>query len=283
MGKKKAPKKRASKKKAKKKGKLSQRYDKYDLYQRSVQEPEADVGFMRRVFRREYGSPARRLREDFCGTAYLSCTWVKAHRQHAAIGIDLDPEPLRWGEEHNVRHLSEHQRSRVDLREANALNVMRPRADIVAALNFSYFTFKTRDELRAYFRAAYRNLNPQGLFVTDIEGGTEAIEEHEETRRKNGFTYVWDQDSFDAITHHALCYIHFRFPDRSRLKRAFTYDWRIWTVPEVRELMFEVGFRKADVYWEGTERDTEEGNGVFTRRDRADNCESWISYLVGVK
>ena len=100
-----------------------------------------------------------------------------------------------------------------------------------------------------YFQAAYKNLAKRGLLVADIEGGTEAIDVHEEIRRQRGFTYVWDQDYFDAITHYALCYIHFRFPDRSEIKRAFSYDWRIWTLPEVRELMLEVGFRKADVYW----------------------------------
>ena len=276
-------KKKEDKKNPKGKGKLSKRHDKYDLYQQSVQEPEADISFFHRIFRREFGERPHRLREDFCGTAYLSCTWVRGHPKNTALGVDLDPEPLRWGLEHNAHRLKAAERERLTLRKGNALDFVEPTADVIAALNFSYFTFKAREDLLAYFRATFRNLSSPGLLVTDLEGGTEAIEIHEEIRDINGFTYVWDQDRFDPITHNALCYIHFRFPDESRMKRAFSYDWRIWTLPEVRELMLEAGFRRADVYWEGTDKKTEEGNGVFTRREHAENCESWICYVVGIK
>ncbi|MGE3962463.1 MAG: class I SAM-dependent methyltransferase, partial [Planctomycetota bacterium] len=75
----------------------------------------------------------------------------------------------------------------------------------------------------------------------------------------------------------------FRFRDASEWKRAFTYDWRVWNLPEVRELMLDAGFERADVYWEGTDRKTDEGNGIFTRREVAEQCDAWIAYIVGVK
>ena len=46
--------------------------------------------------------------------------------------------------------------------------------------------------------------------------------------------------------------------------------------------MLQVGFSRADVYWEGTDKEGE-GNGIFKKRERAENCESWIAYVVGVK
>jgi hypothetical protein len=54
----------------------AQREDKYDLYQRSVQEPEPDVSLIGRVFKQHFGRPPRLLREDFCGTAHLACELV---------------------------------------------------------------------------------------------------------------------------------------------------------------------------------------------------------------
>ena len=88
------------KKPKKKPKKLARRASKYDLYQRSVQEPSADVRFMKRIFKKEFGRRPYLLREDFCGTGYLSCEWVKDHRLNRAVGHDIDPEPLEWGLEH---------------------------------------------------------------------------------------------------------------------------------------------------------------------------------------
>ena len=81
--------------------------DKHTLYQDSVQDPELDLDLAERVFRRFYDRPARKLREDFSGTALMACDWVKRHKQNFAWAIDLDPDPLDWGREHNVSQLSE--------------------------------------------------------------------------------------------------------------------------------------------------------------------------------
>jgi len=261
---------------------LARGADRHALYQKSVQEPLADVRFFRRVFRQEFGRPPRVMREDFCGTGYLSCTWAAASRDHIAFGVDIDPEPLAWGEEHNRAVLPEEVRDRVELLEGNALDVLPRKADIVCALNFSWFCFLTRDELLRYFRAARANLRRQGLFILDIEGGPEVQTVLEETRKVGRFTYVWDQDSFDGIGNRARCYIHFRFPDGSELRRAFRYDWRIWSLAEMRDVLLEAGFDRAEAYWEGDDG-RGSGNGVFTRKERAESSEAWVAYVVGVK
>ena len=66
----------------------------------------------------------------------------------------------------------------------------------------------------------------------------------------------------------------------SKLERAFTYDWRLWTLPEITETLLEAGFADVSVYWEGTEEKTGEGNGIFTVTTRGEACEGWIAYLV---
>ena len=258
--------------------------DKYELYLRSVQSPENEVSFFTRAFHTNYGRTPLVLREDFCGTAAVCCEWVKSRNDRSAIGIDLDPEPLAWGMENNVSKLDDDERRRVKLLEEDARNVRRKKADVVTAQNFSFYLFKTRNELRAYFEAAYRNLAREGVFVLDVLGGSEVMEEdREEVRGHRSFKYVWEQARFDPITHNCLFHIHFRFPDGSGIERAFTYDWRLWTIPEVRELLDEAGFRRADVYWESRDRRTGRGNDVYRRRERAESDPAWVAYVVGVK
>jgi SAM-dependent methyltransferase len=255
--------------------------DKLDLYQRSVQSPDVDVPLMERLHRRLVGKPLRTLREDFCGTAQICCEFVSRHRDNHAIGVDLDRPTLDWGRARNVEALKASQQDRVSLIEDNVLNVRKPRADLTCAMNFSYSVFKTRPELLTYMKAARRGLKKNGILLMDLYGGPSAQEEEEETTRKRSFMYIWDQARFDPITHHTLCRIHFAFRDGSRLRNAFTYDWRLWTLPELQELMAEAGFHNIHVLWEGTDSETDEGNGVYRRKARGDADHAWISYVVG--
>lgn len=262
---------------------MAARADKYDCYQRSVQEPESQCKFFDRVYRKEFGRPPTILREDFCGTAAVCCQWVRTRKDRQALGYDLDPEPLAWGVTHNLALLTEDQQQRVNLFEEDVRKVRSPAADVVSAENFSYFTFRTRDELRNYFSAARRNLAQQGLLVLDIMGGPEVMDEdHEERRRVGGFTYIWEHKRFDPINYDCTYFIHFKFRDGSQMRRAFRYDWRLWTIPEVRELLLEAGFRRVDVYWEGSDEDGD-GNGIFRRQETAPSDPAWIAYVVGVK
>lgn len=264
-------------------GSRAARSDKFALYEQSVQEPESQCKFFDRVYKKEYGRPARLLREDFCGTGAVCCEWVNRSRKRQAHGYDLDKPTLSWGEKHNLSALTPAAREQVRLIASDVRAVNGAKADVVAAENFSYFIFTTRDELRTYLEAARQNLADEGLLVLDIMGGSEAIEEdRKEERKLAGFRYVWDQHRYDPITGHCTFFIHFRFRDGSELHRAFRYDWRLWTIPEVSELLQEAGFSRVDVYWEGTDEDGE-GDGVYRKRKHAESDPSWIAYVVGVK
>jgi hypothetical protein len=93
---------------------------------------------------------------------------------------------------------------------------------------------------------------------------------------------VWDQHSFDPVTARYHCYIHFRFPDGSKLRRAFSYDWRLWTLPELRELLAEAGFARSVVYWQGEDEDGEP-NGEFSIVTRGEADPAWIAYVAATK
>ncbi|MBV1860670.1 MAG: class I SAM-dependent methyltransferase [Nannocystaceae bacterium] len=265
-----------------KKKSIATRADKHKLYQAAVQSPEADVEFFSRVFKDLRGRAARSMREDFCGTGFLSCTWAASKKTRSAFGVDLDEPTLQWGREHNLAPLSEAAQARVQLANGNVLDGLGEPTDFTCALNFSYGVFKTREELRRYFEVARENLAPDGIFITELYGGFEAIVEVEEERDLDGFTYIWEQASYNPIDHHTLCHIHFEFPDGSKIRKAFTYDWRLWTVPELRELLIEAGFSDTKVYWERTDKDGD-GTGDYVITEEEENQDSWLVYIVGVK
>ena len=289
---------------------LAELVDKYDLYLASVQEPEAEVAFFDRVYKAEFDRRPMRLREDFCAAAAVCRDWVLSHGERTAVGVDLDPEPLAWGLEHLMGDLDADPLDRLtlvqgDACDAHAAKGGRP-VDLIAAQNFSFWLFKTREALGRYFAAAHANLDRRGLIVCDMMGGGDCyLEEHKDVRhvsgahlpvlkqwahpdgkRKKGrtstFEYIWEQHRFNPITADATFFIHFELPDGSRIDRAFRYDWRFWTIPEVRELLLEAGFDEVHVYWEGSTSDGE-GDGVFRKRKNAPSDPSWIAYVVGVK
>lgn len=256
--------------------------DKHVLYQLAVQAPVEDAAYMDRLFRRFRGRPAEVLKEDFCGTAILSCEWVKRSPRHQVIGVDLHGPTLDWSRKHNIASLTDDQKSRIQLIQDNVLNVTSPRVDLTCALNFSYFLFTTRDLMRKYFTQARAGLKDDGLFLLDAYGGSEALLEVTERRKCPGFTYVWEHASFNPLTHDTVCHIHFEFPDGTKMRKAFTYEWRLWSLVELRELLAEAGFRHTEVHWEGTDRDTGEGNGIYRKTTRGEAIESWVAYIIAI-
>ena len=254
--------------------------DKFELYQLAVQSPVEDVRFLARLYHSLRGREARHLREDFCGTALLCTTWVRGRRPRTAEGYDICQGTLEWGRRHNFPPIGERsERVRLFARDVRARSARRP--DVRCAQNFSYFVFKQRAELLGYFARVRADLAPGGIFVLDIYGGPDAMNEEEDVREvEQGFTYVWDQRCYLPATGDYEAHIHFRFRDGSELRRAFSYDWRLWTLPEVKDVLRDAGFRHVDSYWEGTDAAAEGGNGVFRRSQRGDNCPAWVTYLV---
>lgn len=257
--------------------------DRHTLYQKAVQDVEAEIDFVDETYYEERGRRAKWLREDFCGTANTSCEWVRRRRTNHAIGVDNDADPLEWGTEHNLGALPSAARNRVELVQEDVITVETPDMDVILAMNFSYYLFLTRTDLRRYFRRVYHSLADDGIFFMDAYGGYDAPKEIEESRDCDGFTYIWDQADFDPVSGQMTCYIHFELPDGSRMDRAFAYRWRLWTLPELQEVLKEAGFTDIDVYWEGTDEETGEGNGLFEPVDRGDADAGWICYLVAKK
>lgn len=267
---------------------LAAKADRHSLYQSSVQDTEAELNFVADTFEEHNGRPLRLIREDFCGTANTACDWVKRSKNNQAIGIDLDTEVLEWGRVHNLHALSNEQQQRIQLIHGNVMQPGTQEVDTVLAMNFSYYLFLERDSLRQYYRRVCNSLKADGMFIMDAYGGYEAHQELEEERECEDdqigtFTYVWDQHRFNPINHHMNCQIHFKFPDGSRMNQAFNYNWRLWSLPELQEILSEAGFSRVYVYWEGTDEETNEGDGVYSIETEGEADAGWICYLVAQK
>jgi SAM-dependent methyltransferase len=258
---------------------MASKADVHALYQQAVQCVEAEIDFVDETFTSMRGRKARLLREDFCGTANTACEWVRRRAGNRAIAVDLDPDVLEWGRTHNVANLGA-AAERITLVQGDVLRVRTEPVDAVLAHNFSYWLLKERRLMRRYFRRVRESLKPGGLFFLDGYGGADAHREVRERTKNKRFTYIWEQASFNPINHDMLCHIHFKFPDGSRIQRAFSYSWRLWSLPEIRELLQEAGFSRSTVYWQGTDEESGEGDGVFEPTEKGEADDAWIVYMV---
>jgi len=254
--------------------------DRHELYQLSVQSPEEDCTFFARVYKKLRKKDARHFREDFCGTALNCSEWVKRNAANTAEGFDIDPDPVGWGIERNFVPIGDAaRRATIHLKDVREPSVKKP--DVRTATNFSYWCFHDRPTMLEYFRAAHADLKKDGIFILDIYGGPDAMKEMVEERAiAEGFTYVWDQVRHSPATGEYRAYIHFHFKDGTKYKRAFRYDWRLWGLPEIIDVLREAGFSGVDTYWEGTASDGETGNGIYRKSARGENCEAWVTYIV---
>lgn len=283
-------KKKAQRSNAKSLAKLA---DRHVLYQASVQNTEFEVEFYEDRYREIRGKRKvpLSLREDFCGTALLATDWCKSNPKRTAIGVDLCSQTLKWGLENNIKPAGVDVQKRVTLINENVLDIVTDKMDAICAMNFSYCIFKTRDLLRSYFENVHKGLKDDGLFFMDLLGGTTTIDICEEDRELEEFsaTYIWEQESFNPIDNHLQCYIHFEFDDGSRIDKAFSYDWRLWSIPEVTEILYEAGFSKVHVYWEEFEENDDpddeylDGTGRYRAVKQIDQQESWLAYFVAEK
>ena len=249
--------------------------DRYALYERAVQDPTFELGLLERALRRA-GRPALRLREDFSGTALLSARWVASGPERSAVAVDNDPAVHDWARAHHLPALGSAS-GRLELVRADVRRGPRGPFDAVVALNFSYQVFHDRPALKDYLVGVRRALAPGGVLLLDVFGGWLAQQGLMEHRRLGrGLVYQWDQGPLDPITHRVGCSISFELPDGRRLK-AFEYDWRLWTLPELIDLLGEVGLADVTVMWDVEPRGVEPR---YVARRRAANQRAWLAYLV---
>ena len=108
--------------------------------------------------------------------------------------MDLDSGSAGSGVESTIVAKLGKAKDRVTLLNENVLDVKTEPADIVLAMNFSYWLFKEREQIRTLLSTGVREgLAEDGIFFLDAYGGSEAFKEMRERTKYDDFTYIWDQ------------------------------------------------------------------------------------------
>lgn len=251
--------------------------DRYDLYELAVTEPVRLARFLHAV----HGRKPRILREDFSGSGALSHTWAASGPHARAIAVDRDQEPLQ-----RLRAIPRVEPVKADVLSCHA------RADIIAATNFPIGYLHTRADLMAYLRHARRCLRPRGILVADTYGGNDAFTTGRTTQRIRGpggerIEYTWEQRSADPLTARVVDVLHFKVRERGSsrarvFRDAFVYDWRLWSIPELRDAMLEAGFKRVEVY-DRLGSAVDHRGRLYTRPlpDGHELDENYVVYVVG--
>jgi cyclopropane fatty-acyl-phospholipid synthase-like methyltransferase len=259
---------------------MAEQADRHALYQEAVQSPEFELEFIDDTFKDIVGRTPHSMREDFCGTALSAVEWVRMRKANTAIAIDFDPEVLAWGKKHNVSRLNRQQRKRLQIIEADVRDVQTARFDLIQAYNFSYWFFQERKVLLNYFRSVRDALVDDGLLFLDIFGGSECYQTQKEKRKVDGVKYIWEQAEFNSLTNELKCHIHFHFKDKSKLKKAFSYTWRVWGPRELRDILDEAGFSQTILYRQEFDSKTEEATDDYIATDEGEDYACWLGYLI---
>ena len=260
-------------------------FDRYFHYTNSVQGAAHDAALMARMFAAVWRGPPPKtivMQEDFCATAELCYEWVALGPHMKAVGIDLDADSLAWGEKHHGVEMSPDVTSRVRLIHGDVLVDHGVRPHMISAFNFSYSFIHSRDLLKQYLTACYDGLTPGGMLILDCFGGADYIAEPHSNKRRNvehKFNFWWNVHSFDALSHRIFCSIDYQRDGEKRRNKVFTYDWRLWTPPELTDALKEVGFSHVEYWSEGLDR-SGAGNGKFQPVTKEVGCSTWICYII---
>lgn len=262
--------------------------DKFRLYELCAQAPSRDCKVLAAIHGGEGKSAPRILGEDFCGTAALSRAWVHLGGKHLAIAVDHDAATLAKAHHH----------ARIGLIRADVMAVREP-VDLIAVLNFSIGERRDRDALVQYLRHARSRLRAGGCFVCDIYGGGDAfltgtIDQQVPAPDGSRITYSWEQRTSDPLHGRVTCAMHFRVRPAAgakigkrlpqsksyALRDAFVYDWRLWSIAELRDAMSDAGFAEIEVF--PRRPDAVDGQGQFHILPVEDSAELGNSYSVYV-
>lgn len=234
-------------------------------YELCVQSPRHVVSLLRGVYEFHQGTTPRVLREDFAGSAAVSSRWVREGLSLGevwrAVAVELDQPTIA-----HAREQSGTAREHVEFVHADAITCdveTTDDCDVIWVGNFSIGYIHQRHDLVEYLRRSRRRLAMGnagfggGIFACDIYGGAGAfalgsLERTHPSRGREMIKYLWQHEAADPRTGMVRNSISFRVLLDGEViaehPRAFVYDWRLWSLAELREAMLEAGFASVEVY-----------------------------------
>jgi hypothetical protein len=236
----------------------------HECYELCVQSPRHIVAMLRAI----HANEPLLLREDFCGTAAVARRWCEEGRARGdssrALAIDLDDDCLARAERLAADGGGAGAADRLSLRRGDA--ILAPdeeAADVVFVGNFSIGYIHRRAGLVAYLRRTRERLARGnggfggGVFVCDLYGGAGAfrlgsLDRTHMSRGPEVIKYHWEHEAADPTTGMVRNSISFRVIRDGELvaqwDRAFVYEWRLWSIPELADALVEAGFHSPAVY-----------------------------------
>jgi len=290
---------------------MSSDLTRHDLYELCVQSPKHLVPFLSAVHGRSPGV----LAEDFAGTAALSHLWVESDPDARAIATDLDSDALGYHGAHdritkhhaNVLHATDH--ADVLFVGNFSIGYWHTRAELVAYLKHARQRLSSPVTDGGGGPRSGSEGVPPGLFICDTYGGESAFllgdvhRDHWIPPNKDGqddpdhplaphagkrVRYTWEQRSADPLTGMVTDVLHFRVESggtiEAELDDAFVYEWRLWSVPELRDAMAEAGFARTEVYAKTGDAIDDEGNVyVLPVEDAEEELDDSFIVLVAAR
>jgi hypothetical protein len=218
---------------------------KFEFYQNSVQNAKKEAEFFKKEYRMIFNKVPTSFREDFCGTAKLSCEWVKSNVMNTAVGIDFDEETLIWARENNISNLNSGS-DRIELINMNVLTEYNPdrKFDIICSLNYSHFLLNKRTDLLKYFINVRKNIK-KGLFIIDLYGGAHIYSDHKYQHQKSSDFYEFSGKQVNILNNTSLCSLNYKV-SKKKFTPLFSFKFRIYSIIELLELLEESGFSKVE-------------------------------------
>ena len=76
-----------------------------------------------------------------------------------------------------------------------------------------------------------------------------------------------------------MCHINFYFADGSAIKPAYTYDWRYYSLAELRDALADAGLHEQHVFWPDAD-ETGALTGTYSEKLVGTDDETWTAYIA---
>ena len=260
---------------------------KHELYQKSVQNVKKESEFFRKVYRMIFNKVPTSFREDFCGTGLLSCEWVKSNVLNSAVGIDIDQETLDWGIQNNINNLTSGS-DRIKLLNHNVLDEFdaTQKFHIINSLNYSHFLLPQRKQIIKYFSNVVKNLDSKGVFIIDFYGGSHIYTDHKYQHSDTSDFYEFSGKQMNIINNTSACCLNYKIK-KNKYKPLFSFNFRIYSIIELREAMEEVGLNSFKLFIKEMNDDEEDDYAEYKEVDingeYFPEAERLTGFLIGYK